>query len=137
MLLYLWLRNCLLIYNRGYQLVFNHKTQFWACNNLFGNINLIGKKWGFYKLLAWPISVVTIYFFNCFGHIFTRAKSMQSFRRLSVVEILVALNFKYCCISYTVTVYFTRVFLNFISFVGQTMHSALFLENVKSQFFVF
>ena len=40
------------------------------------------------------VSMVTIYFLNCFGYTFTRARSMQNFRRLSVLEILVALNFK-------------------------------------------
>ena len=54
-------------------------------------------KCGFYKLIIWPISMVsmaTIYFLNCFEYTFTRARSMKNFRRLSVVEILVALNFK-------------------------------------------
>ena len=40
------------------------------------------------------VSMATIYFLNCFGYTFTRARSMQNFRRLSVLEILVALNFK-------------------------------------------
>ena len=52
----------------------NDKTKFLACNNLVGTINLIVKNLGFYKLLAWPISVVSmvmICFLNCFGHRFT------------------------------------------------------------------
>ena len=41
------------------------------------------------------VSMATIYFLNCFGYTFTRARSMQNFRRFSVVEIIVALYFKY------------------------------------------
>ena len=51
-----------------YQLVWNGKTLFWLYYNLrvYDNKNLISKKLGFYKLLAWPISIVfmvTIYFY--------------------------------------------------------------------------
>ena len=51
-----------------------------------------------YKFLIWPISMVsmvTIYFLNSFGYIY-KSKKLQNFKRLPVVEILVALNFNNC-----------------------------------------